>query len=413
MAKLVVAGNVIGDLETVNGKSPDASGNVKLSGDDLLVHGSGTTASVGTAIDAVKTTADAAVKKVNGHSPDASGDATVIASQIGTSATGVTVQDALDGKVKSVNGTAPTSGNIALNGGNIPYAADSQNWTIKQEVDEITDKLPEWFVLSVNGESPDPDGDVFLDWTRLKDRDDVYLEEVIVKSVNGVLPDTSEGNDVVLMAENVPYEDGFSLKSALDAVWRLADSSVRSVNDIQPDGSGNLLLLWPDLKSSGSYGQKLSEALALKANLTDLPPVVQVEGASSTSVISQAAVSALLDEIRSSIVDLEFLPVEQLPATGQSNVVYLVGPDAAGDYDEYVWVAPESRFQQIGHTNIDLTPYLRIDALAAATGQSESTAMTQKATTDALGLKADKSQFQVVASLPATPDPNVWYVVTG
>jgi hypothetical protein len=28
-------------------------------------------------------------------------------------------------------------------------------------------------------------------------------------------------------------------------------------------------------------------------------------------------------------------------------------------------------------------------------------------------LKADKAQFQVVASLPATPDPNTWYVVTG
>ncbi|MDR1214445.1 MAG: hypothetical protein LBK54_10250 [Propionibacteriaceae bacterium] len=375
MAKLVVAGNVIGDLETVNSKSPDANGNVKLSGDDLLVHVSGTTTSVGTAIDNVKTTADAAVKKVNGQSPDASGNATVAASQIGTSATGVTVQAALDGKVKSVNGTAPTSGNIALSGENLPYAADTPNWTIKQEVDEITDKLPNRFLISVNDQTPDPDGNVELWWDDLKTQDGTRIEDVIVKSVNGVLPQLGWDNNVVLAAGDVPMVAG----------------------------------------QTQTVAQKFTAVDTTVGGKVDKTSVVQVEGDSTTNVISQAAVSGMLSDIRDSIVNMEFQTVSQLPTTGQSNVIYLQRDESqqSGPYTEYCWLESESRFEMIGTTEIDLTPYLEILSLAAATGQSTQTAMTQKATTDALGLKADSSKFQVVATLPSTPDPNVWYVVTG
>lgn len=55
--------------------------------------------------------------------------------------------------------------------------------------------------------------------------------------------------------------------------------------------------------------------------------------------------------------------VQQLPATGETNVIYLAPKTPAGStpnvYEEWIWVAAENRFEKIGDTAIDLSNYLQ------------------------------------------------------
>ena len=105
---------------TVNNQSPDSNGNVSI---------------------------DVGVTSVNGKTP-VSGDATVSASDIPTSVSGETVQDVIDGRVKTVNSVSPdVNGNVAIDVG----------------------------VKTVNSTSPDVNGNFNID--------------VGVKTVNGALPD--------------------------------------------------------------------------------------------------------------------------------------------------------------------------------------------------------------------------------
>ena len=57
---------------------------------------------------------------------------------------------------------------------------------------------------------------------------------------------------------------------------------------------------------------------------------------------------------------IEIKVVTSLPATGESNVIYLVAHShGTGDvYDEYVWVSSSSSYEKIGNTDIDLSGYV-------------------------------------------------------
>lgn len=113
---------------TVNGQSPDVNGNVAIG--------------VG-------------VTSVNGQTP-VSGDVTVSASGIPTSVSGETVQDVIDGRVKTVNSVSPDSnGNVTIDVG----------------------------VKTVNSNSPAANGNINID--------------VGVKTVNGTLPDANGNVNIV------------------------------------------------------------------------------------------------------------------------------------------------------------------------------------------------------------------------
>lgn len=71
---------------------------------------------------------------------------------------------------------------------------------------------------------------------------------------------------------------------------------------------------------------------------------------------TQAEVNSLIGAIKT----IEIKVVTSLPATGESNVIYLVSHNhGTGDvYDEYVWVASTSSYEKIGNTDIDLSGYV-------------------------------------------------------
>ena len=65
---------------------------------------------------------------------------------------------------------------------------------------------------------------------------------------------------------------------------------------------------------------------------------------------------------------VQMTEVATLPATGQSNIIYLV-PDDGGksNKDMYAWDATNSRFVLLGNTEVDLTGYVQESQLSVAT----------------------------------------------
>lgn len=66
-----------------------------------------------------------------------------------------------------------------------------------------------------------------------------------------------------------------------------------------------------------------------------------------------------IEEVAKQIVYFDFVIVDKLPETGESNHIYLV-PRTQGDkniYDEFIWIESIKSFEFIGKTEIDLSDY--------------------------------------------------------
>ena len=62
------------------------------------------------------------------------------------------------------------------------------------------------------------------------------------------------------------------------------------------------------------------------------------------------------------ITSFEMSIVESLPSIGKKGTIYLISAsDGSGNdvYDEYIWIPGTSKFEKIGTTRIDLTPYAK------------------------------------------------------
>ena len=78
------------------------------------------------------------------------------------------------------------------------------------------------------------------------------------------------------------------------------------------------------------------------------------------------------NEVNSLIGDIKTIQIEKvasLPSTGASNKIYLVsnGGSNPNIYDEYIWVAADSKFEKIGTTEVDLSNYWSKTDLVEAT----------------------------------------------
>ena len=66
-----------------------------------------------------------------------------------------------------------------------------------------------------------------------------------------------------------------------------------------------------------------------------------------------------VDSLIGAVKTISIEVVSSLPATGASNIIYLVsnGGSNPNAYDEYVWVASTNKFEKIGTTAVDLSGY--------------------------------------------------------
>lgn len=160
-----------------------------------------------------------------------------------------------------------------------------------------------------------------------------------------------------------------------------------------------------------------------------------------TDTYSKTEVNGLL----SSISTGGFQVVTELPASGESNVIYLVSKSQTSEdniYDEYIWV--NNDWELIGTTQLDLSNYVTNDSLSNTlsnyvtttslnstldnysttseinqtlnnyvTSSSLNTTLSNYVTNSTLNTRLNNQSIQVVSALPESPDANTIYFVTG
>lgn len=106
--------------------------------------------------------------------------------------------------------------------------------------------------------------------------------------------------------------------------------------------------------------------------------------------------------------NLKIVIVEELPEEGNPNYIYLV-PNEDGDesnvYNEYIWLADEETYEQIGAVNIDLTNYVTTNTEQEITG-------AKSYTTDII-LKTDSGDSPAVVFQRGTSNDslNDWRII--
>lgn len=70
----------------------------------------------------------------------------------------------------------------------------------------------------------------------------------------------------------------------------------------------------------------------------------------------------------------DIVVVQELPATGQKGIIYLLAKDGTAPdvYDEYVWITATQTFELIGSTKVDLTDYAKKEYVDNAIAEFES-----------------------------------------
>ena len=112
---------------------------------------------------------------------------------------------------------------------------------------------------------------------------------------------------------------------------------------------------------------------------------------------SDFATKTELNAAISGITSFEMTVVSVLPPTGVKGTIYLImASDGSGNdvYDEYIWIPDSSKFEKIGTTRVDLTPYATSADVASTYSTKAESAATYLSKTDASSTylsKADAS----------------------
>lgn len=93
-------------------------------------------------------------------------------------------------------------------------------------------------------------------------------------------------------------------------------------------------------------------------------------------------VDAAIQDALAGITGVDFVLVNELPATGEKGKIYLVPNGGVGSNvkDEYIWVTPEggtAYFEKIGSTDIDLSGYVQVSEMHALTNSEIDTIFNQ------------------------------------
>lgn len=101
--------------------------------------------------------------------------------------------------------------------------------------------------------------------------------------------------------------------------------------------------------------------VALTGEYNDLlnkPEIPSIEGLATTEYVDQKT-----NEVLGSIIEFDFIIVDELPEIGESNHIYLLQHEHGEKdiYDEYIWLKDTQTFEKIGNTDIDLSGYYTKD----------------------------------------------------
>lgn len=127
---------------------------------------------------------------------------------------------------------------------------------------------------------------------------------------------------------------------------------------------------------SGSQANVIEAVTVNGSAVTPVLKTVDVTVPTKTSDIlndsgyqDSAQVQALINSAIAGITGIEFVVVEQLPASGEAGKIYFLSNagSAPNVYDEYIWLSASSTWEKIGTTEVDLSSYWNEENLVALT----------------------------------------------
>lgn len=122
----------------------------------------------------------------------------------------------------------------------------------------------------------------------------------------------------------------------------------------------------------------------VKVNGTELT-VDTTDKSVNVVVITESTVDSKIATAIAGITAVHFEKVQTLPASGSSNVIYLLpkSPSQTGNiYEEYIWI--DNAWEKIGETVIDLSNYVQYSDISLITN-AELTDIVDDAYTDVFG----------------------------
>lgn len=149
-----------------------------------------------------------------------------------------------------------------------------------------------------------------------------------------------------------------------------------------PDREG-IIQLWTSIKTllSGKVDTKTLEgyptidsvAAAITAALQEYPTDEEVQTLISEALVdymTEAEVNAAIVEAVKSVSGLRYEPVETLPETGESNVIYLLPNGNEGEDDYYdEWFYYNGKWERLGTGGMNLAGYWSKEELTIMTSE--------------------------------------------
>lgn len=147
---------------------------------------------------------------------------------------------------------------------------------------------------------------------------------------------TATGNQIQTIESKIP--DGTSDTNPLINKQQLLDEEM----DIREDLNSGLSELQTQITAQAAEIATKQDQLTAGDNIIISGNVISATGAGGGA-------------------GFDIVVVQELPATGQKGIIYLLAKDGAAPdvYDEYVWIESTQTFELIGTTQVDLTDYIK------------------------------------------------------
>lgn len=194
-----------------------------------------------------------------------------------------------------------------------------------------------------------------------------YISEQDIIKINADISDINGDIDNINLNISEFSTSIDTNKTNISSLNRTVEDNFNTLNDLITENKNNISQntqdisdLKTNLETNYTTTSNLS-TVALTGEYNDLlnkPKIPSIEGLATTDYVDQKT-----NEVLGSIIEFNFIIVDELPKTGESNHIYLIKHEhVEGDvYDEYIWLKDTQTFEKIGNTDIDLSNYYTKD----------------------------------------------------
>lgn len=187
--------------------------------------------------------------------------------------------------------------------------------------------------------------------------------ETDINNINSNISDINGDIDSINLNISELYTSIDTNKTDISNLDTTVEENYNTLNNLITDNTNNISQNTQDISDlktnlDTNYTSTYNLAtVALTGEYNDLlnkPEIPSIEGLATTEYVDQKA-----NEVLGTIIEFDFITVDELPEVGESNHIYLVAHEHGEKdiYDEYIWIEATQSFEKIGNTDIDLSNY--------------------------------------------------------